>query len=235
MPEIQVAGNRHLVGLVHQRSLKRGIAKITAPGGGCELTPRGMAELGNQFGAQFNIPNRDEMDARFLIDRSRFMDVLTWCRRHDERRIELSPGRELQEELGRPESGIFEIPGQTKPVLENWEIDRIRFEFGRVVYQTPDDRACDNTQTDYPIYRIFYLWLGHVPQFLLSKLQQDPWFHILSAAEKQRIKNDYDQALTDDGRFLLAGNIMAAKEADGFLNSGMRNAFASAGLLASAA
>lgn len=216
MPQISIKGEStaHFVGIPNHSSVKRGDNRITAPGGACRLTQRGHNELVQQFGARFSAKDwkKDDRqwDARFLIEGSKLDHVINWFKRFDERRVELSPARELTEEFGLCPNRPFELPGQTAAIISAAELLQIDLCFGRIFVQPPVNPNTENNPHAYPMVRIFYLWQGFAPESVFAKLADNPWFYILSNAETKRLQSGMPNPRTDDGRYVIANNIVPA-------------------------
>lgn len=193
-------------GIVHPRANN----KFLALGGGVRLTDAGKAHLIATFGAD-DFENVDEMDARFTVPARRHEEVIAFFESPNEEYFDMTPFREMLEELTRSENKT-RLPDGTlayPPVLEEKDLEGITVRPIDISRQPPpEDEAEQITRNPgKPISRrLFYRYEMVITPEVYEKLKKASAIRFFSDEEVATTKGGSKKGVTSDG-LEIADNI----------------------------
>jgi len=203
VPRLRVLGTdpnlpAQYFGIVHPRANN----KFLALGGGVRLTDAGKAHLIATFGAD-HFENVDEMDARFTVPARRHEEVITFFENPNEEYFDMTPFREMLEELTRSENPAH------PPVLEEKDLEGITVRPIDISRQPPPEDEHDQVARNpgKPINRrLFYRYEMVITPEVYEKLKKASAIRFFSEEEVATTKGGTKKGKTNDG-FEIADNI----------------------------
>lgn len=181
------------VGICNPKAYASGVLRVQALGGGSLLSDDGREYLAERFGAH----TFEEGDARFLAPRASVEEVTRFFLDYDTngQYFELSPMRELVEELGNPEKY-----GNHSPVLTGAELARISTVYAKTVIQPPPKgEGTSDRGKAYENRRIFRIHRLIAPGDVVNRLEASPAMRFLKNEELDTTEGGTCRGRTDLG------------------------------------
>lgn len=211
VPRLRVLGTdpnlpAQYFGIVHPRANN----KFLALGGGVRLTEAGKTHLITTFGAD-HFENVHEMDARFTVPARRQEEVITFFENPNEAYFDMTPFREMLEELTRSENQTKLPNGELAypPVLAEDDLDSIAVRPIDISRQPPPEDEVEQVAQNpgKPINRrLFYRYEMIITPEVYEKLKRASAIRFFSDEEVATTKGGSKKGKTSDG-FEIADNI----------------------------
>lgn len=195
-------GETLAVGIVDKKKLKLGIWKYHALGGGAWMTPEGKKILEEKFSAVFLGEGEDANDARFTISEQHVASVLEMFETSSSEFCEISPFRELKEELE-----MELINGHS--VVEEDELDNAQSSLLRVFRQESAEDgvgASERASTEVPTRRLFYVHMLVVPNGTFEEIVNNKYIRCFTEKELDTTEMGRLIGLTNTGE-IMADNL----------------------------
>lgn len=211
VPRLRVLGTdpnlpAQYFGIVHPHANN----KFLALGGGVRLTDAGKAHLIATFGAD-HFENVHEMDARFTVPARRHEEVISFFENPNEEYFDMTPFREMLEELTRSENQTRLPNGELAypPVLEEKDLDGISVRPIDISRQPPpeDEQEQVAKNPSKPINRrLFYRYEMVITPEVYEKLKKASAIRFFTEEEVATTKGGSKKGKTNDG-LEIADNI----------------------------
>jgi hypothetical protein len=191
----RLTGGYEYAGIVNARKLfESGERKIGAIGGGARIEDGAWSVLSERFGVE---PH--DWDGCMMVPSRRVEDVLSFMRERDPQIYEITPDRELSEELcGK------ELPGQKTPILAYRVLALAQIEFLETVRQAGEHYHPDGIR----VIRQFNCFGMRLPDDLFEKLVGHELISRLRAEDVASTKGGIKLGAAADGAVLL-NNILS--------------------------
>jgi hypothetical protein len=186
-------GERIYVGIVNRKAYEQGVTVYAALGGAVEVTARGRQELEKMCGVQFISGS----DARMICPAEAVPSIEQFFAERNPLNYELTPDREIREELGS-----CEIPGQLESLLSSELLLECTSVYVRSLEQPQNGRFVSTRSPGLPSVRYFNVFELAVTPRVYEALRRSEFIAFFTEEDVARTNGRMQAVPLGSGRFL---------------------------------